>query len=125
MAPPVVSICHGDVLDIGGSTVDIDIGKRLLQTLNAGYHPHSKPTLPDELLYDDVGLLIWNKIIFTPEFYQTHDEIALLDAHGPGIVARIEPGVSVIDIGAGSVQLCFVCIHYRRGVTATPKVQIY
>ncbi|KAM4062883.1 histidine-specific methyltransferase, SAM-dependent domain-containing protein [Hirsutella rhossiliensis] len=80
------------------------VGDRLVRTLTAMYTPHAKPTLPDELLYDDVGLPIWNEIIFTPEFYQTHDEISLLDDHGDEIVAHLEPGVTVVDLGAGDTR---------------------
>jgi uncharacterized SAM-dependent methyltransferase len=92
---------HGDVMDIGGSRMHEDVGERLARTLTAVYGPNAKPTLPDELLYTDVGLPIWNEIIFTPEFYQTHDEIALFDAHGSDIVSRVRPGVTMIDLGVG------------------------
>lgn len=95
---------HGDVVDIGGSRMYDDVGDRLARTLkNPPGSANTKPTLPDELLYDDIGLPIWNEIIFTPEFYQTHDEIALFDAHGSDIVARAQPGVTLIDLGAGFV----------------------
>lgn len=99
--------CHGAVVDIGGSNMSGDVGERLTQALKATYSSSSgaKPTLPDELLYDDVGLPIWNEIIFTPEFYQTHDEIALFDANGPEIAARVQSGITIIDLGAGLVPL--------------------
>ena len=78
-----------------------NIGDRLLRILSEDYDPDDKPALPDELLYDDVGLPIWNEIIFTPEFYQTHDEIALLDRNGSEIAARFKSGLTIIDLGAG------------------------
>ncbi|KAK5995123.1 Ergothioneine biosynthesis protein 1 [Cladobotryum mycophilum] len=95
---------HGDVIDIGGSKMYDDVGGRLCRALTAVYGPNSKPTLPDELLYDDVGLPIWNEIIFTPEFYQTHDEIALFDTHGTDVAKRVNPGVTMIDLGAGDTR---------------------
>ncbi|KAG4258339.1 hypothetical protein FPRO03_03293 [Fusarium proliferatum] len=95
---------HGAVVDIGGSNMYDGVGKRLQEALTAPYSPTSKPTLPDELLYDDVGLPIWNQIIFTPEFYQTHDEIALFDEHGADVAARCPAGVTIIDLGAGLVH---------------------
>jgi EasF-like predicted methyltransferase len=88
---------HGAVVDIGGSNMYDDVAKRLEETLVAPYSSTSKPTLPDELLYDDVGLPIWNEIIFTPEFYQTHDEIALFDKHGADVAARCQAGVTIVD----------------------------
>ncbi|KKO97379.1 hypothetical protein THAR02_10515 [Trichoderma harzianum] len=95
---------HGDVMDIGGSRMHEDVGERLSRVLTAVYGPNAKPTLPDELLYTDVGLPIWNEIIFTPEFYQTHDEIALFDAHGSDIVGQVQPGVTMIDLGVGDTR---------------------
>ncbi|KAL6897185.1 histidine-specific methyltransferase [Trichoderma evansii] len=95
---------HGDVIDIGGSRLHEDVGERLAGVLTAVYGPSAKPTLPDELLYTDVGLPIWNEIIFTPEFYQTHDEIALFDAHGSDIIKRLQPGVTMIDLGVGDTR---------------------
>lgn len=78
-----------------------NVGERLERTLTAVYNPRDKPTLPDELLYDDIGLPIWNQIIFTPEFYQTHDEIELFRRHGVEVVARLKAGTTIIDLGAG------------------------
>ncbi|KAH7199906.1 histidine-specific methyltransferase [Fusarium oxysporum] len=104
MDPKNDAPAHGAVVDIGGSNMYDGIGKRLQEALTAPYSPTSKPTLPDELLYDDVGLPIWNQIIFTPEFYQTHDEIALFDKHGADVAARCPAGVTIIDLGAGLVH---------------------
>ncbi|RCI16836.1 hypothetical protein L249_2701 [Ophiocordyceps polyrhachis-furcata BCC 54312] len=114
----LTSPCVGRVLDIGGSEMHEQINDRLRRVLKATYSPQAKPTLPDELLYDDVGLPIWNEIIFTPEFYQTHDEMALLDAHGADIVSRLKPGVTVIDLGAGDTR------KVERLLVAFEKVQL-
>lgn len=94
-------INNGSVVDIGGSSMQDNLGKRLRSILEQPYNENNKPTLPDELLYDDIGLSIWNKIIFTPEFYQTHDEIDLLKKYGMYIARQAKPGVTIIDLGAG------------------------
>ena len=78
-----------------------DVKQRLEATFERPYDPDHPPTLPDELLYDDIGLPIWNEIIFTPEFYQTHDEIAIFDNNGADVAARVQPGVTMVDLGAG------------------------
>lgn len=103
---------NGTVVDIGGSKMYDSVAERLAETLNAPYSSTSKPVLPDELLYDDVGLPIWNQIIFTPEFYQTHDEIALFDKHGADIAKRVQAGVTVIDLGAGLVNHSRAAHHH-------------
>jgi len=94
-------IAHGNIINIGGADMSSDVTERLLSALQAKYDNNNKPTLPDELLYDDDGLPIWNDIISTPEFYQTHDEILLLQKHGESIARCVSPGVTIIDIGAG------------------------
>ncbi|PHH62492.1 hypothetical protein CDD81_7065 [Ophiocordyceps australis] len=94
---------HGAVVDIGGSAMNDDVGHKLACVIQTPCSSTTveKPTLPDECLYDDIGLPIWNEIIQTPEFYQTHDEIALFDLNGPEIVANTKPGTTLIDLGAG------------------------
>ncbi|QPG94494.1 hypothetical protein C2857_006205 [Epichloe festucae Fl1] len=105
MAPPLSkALAHGSVINIGGADMPSDITERLLSTLQAPYDRGNKPILPDELLYDDNGLRIWNEIIFTPEFYQTHDEIALFKRHGESIARLVSPGVTMVDIGAGDTR---------------------
>lgn len=81
-----------------------NVREQLAQVLEQPYDVESKPTLPDEILYHENGLKIWNKIISRPEFYQTSDEIALFEAHGQDMVSRMEPGVTMIDLGAGDTQ---------------------
>lgn len=92
---------HGAVEDIGGSTMAENVKERLQQVMAEPCTPPAKVTLPDELLYSELGLLIWNDLIFTPEFYQTHDEIAIFNKYGAEIIACVESGVTLIDLGAG------------------------
>ncbi|KAI5464723.1 histidine-specific methyltransferase [Mariannaea sp. PMI_226] len=97
---------NGAVIDIGGSRMRDYVKDRLVEVLKEQFVSGSTtPVLPDELLYDDVGLPIWNKIIFNAAFYQTHDEIALFDQHGAEIAARVQQkGVTLIDLGAGDTK---------------------
>ena len=92
---------HGQILDIGGSFLKGVYGDKLKDTLAAIAESRDTPTLPDELLYDDKGLLIWNQIISIPEFYQTHDEIALFDLHSAEIISHVDENVTMIDLGSG------------------------
>lgn len=94
---------HGEILDIGGSclrSVYVDQLKRTLTDIDND-EDTSPPTLPDELLYDDKGLLIWNQIISIPEFYQTHDEIALFDLNSAEIIRHVPDNVTMVDLGSG------------------------
>ncbi|OAQ96187.1 hypothetical protein LLEC1_02264 [Akanthomyces lecanii] len=92
---------HGQILDIGGSCLKGVYGDKLKDTLAAIAESRDMPTLPDELLYDDKGILIWNQIISIPEFYQTHDEIALFDLNSAEIISHVTKNVTIIDLGSG------------------------
>jgi uncharacterized SAM-dependent methyltransferase len=92
---------HGAVEDIGGSGMAGDVKERLRRVMAEPCTPPAKVTLPDELLYSELGLMIWNDLIFTPDFYQTHDEIAIFQDFGAEITERIRSGVTLIDLGAG------------------------
>lgn len=92
---------HGEILDIGGSCLKGVYIDQLKESLAAINDSRDIPTLPDELLYDDKGLLIWNQIIAIPEFYQTHDEIALFDINSCEIIRHVPENVTMIDLGSG------------------------
>lgn len=95
---------HGHILNIGGSSIKGLCADKLNQTLAEialSDYSHTPPTLPDELLYDDKGLLIWNDIISIPEFYQTHDETALFDINSDEIISHIPRDITMIDLGSG------------------------
>lgn len=92
---------HGEILDIGGSCLKSVYVNQLKETLTAVNDSQEVPTMPDELLYDDNGLLIWNQIISIPQFYQTHDEIALFDRNSTEILRHVPENVTMIDLGSG------------------------
>lgn len=81
-----------------------DVKERLRRVMAEPCPPPAKITLPDELLYSELGLMIWNDLIFTPDFYQTHDEIAIFQEFGAEITERVRSGVTLIDLGAGDTR---------------------
>ncbi|CAG9999039.1 unnamed protein product [Clonostachys byssicola] len=95
---------HGQVIDINGSKMSMNlkaaVEKEFLYIKKGG----EKPTMPDELLYTDIGLNLWKDIIHHESFYQTHDEAKLFDINGAEIVSRLRPGVVMIDLGAGDTE---------------------
>ncbi|KAF6813821.1 hypothetical protein CSOJ01_04386 [Colletotrichum sojae] len=99
---------HGTVCDIGGTQMSTSILKdlhRLFVEVASGCGGGGQhPTMPDELLYNDEGLAIWADIIFTPQFYQTRDEIRLFEKNSPEIATFIPDGAVMIDLGAGDMR---------------------
>ncbi|KAL0941849.1 uncharacterized protein CTRU02_204612 [Colletotrichum truncatum] len=96
---------HGTVLDIGGGNMSSNILDDLRRVFAmAALSGQPPPTMPDELLYDDKGLAIWADIIFTPEFYQTRDEITLFKKNSVEIANYIPEGAIMVDLGAGDMR---------------------
>ncbi|KAL2756034.1 hypothetical protein ACRALDRAFT_2027670 [Sodiomyces alcalophilus JCM 7366] len=122
MAPVYSKIpAHGTVLDIGGSDMSTSVRDRLRSVLLDDHAPGTIPVMPDELLYNDKGLAIWAEIIFTPEFYQTADEIAILARNSGEISKYIPDGVTMIDLGAGDLRKVenLLAVLEQRGTPST------
>lgn len=92
---------HGDVVDINGSRIALNLRSLVEEQFLRPYSPTQKPVLPDELLYTDTGLGVWRDIIHHPNFYQTYDEMALFDQYGAEIASQVQKDVVLIDLGAG------------------------
>lgn len=101
---------HGSVLDIGGGSMSSTILEDLHRVFAvAAKHEDAGvggsvevPTMPDELLYNDEGLAIWAEVIFTPEFYQTRDEMVLFEKNSEEMATVYIPNdATMIDLGAG------------------------
>ncbi|MFO7275409.1 MAG: L-histidine N(alpha)-methyltransferase [Pseudomonadota bacterium] len=53
-------------------------------------------------LYDERGSRLFERICTLPEYYLTRTEIAILDAHGDDIAARIGPDALLVEFGSGA-----------------------
>ncbi|KAI9000390.1 hypothetical protein DFJ74DRAFT_697612 [Hyaloraphidium curvatum] len=83
-----------------GKRVEVDVaGKRL--------NPLSLPTI---LLYDKVGLEIFDEITYLDEYYLTNAEMEILKQQGDEIIkaalggAGDEHGVAMVELGCGSMR---------------------
>lgn len=86
------------ILDIGGS----NLRESLLPMLqNRMLKPDEQCVLPSPLLSDDRGLALWRKINRLPGYYQTNEEVELLELYGTEIADLICPGTTLIDLGCG------------------------
>jgi uncharacterized SAM-dependent methyltransferase len=90
----------GDVIDIGGShlpdTLRAMLERKLLKEDRPGQH-----LLPSALLSDDKGLRYWRQLTHLIDYYQTRDEIHLLELYGQDIAQHMAPGSVMIDLGSG------------------------
>ena len=62
----------------------------------------SPKTLPCKLFYDREGSALFERITLLPEYYLTRSELEILRDQSDEIVGKVHPGVTVIELGAGS-----------------------
>ena len=95
--------------DAGAETTNIidirrgEVGISLLDELHRGLHvaPGEEKRLPTLLLYDEAGLLLFEKITYLEEYYLTNAEIGILENYSDQIAERIEPDSYVVELGSG------------------------
>ncbi|KAJ1664739.1 hypothetical protein IW140_002987 [Coemansia sp. RSA 1813] len=78
-------------------------------------------TLPTILLYDDLGLELFDRITYLPEYYLTTSEIDILETKIQEIVAEIPNDSDVIELGCGSLRKTTILLDalnkQRTGIT--------
>lgn len=100
-------------LILNNSTVDIiDIRVQnsvfsAVEAIQDGLDPpegkaRSFPTL---LLYDTVGLRLFEEITYLDEYYLTNTEIQVLETHARTIAERLPENSQIVELGSGCV-LC-------------------
>ncbi|KAL2832631.1 hypothetical protein BDW59DRAFT_139507 [Aspergillus cavernicola] len=63
------------------------------------------PFLPDTVIWNsDKCAELWTQLALRPEYYQTWEEIALLEKNGTEIAKHIRPGSVLIDLGPGDTR---------------------
>jgi dimethylhistidine N-methyltransferase len=60
--------------------------------------------LPPKLFYDGRGSELFEQITRLPEYYLTRTELSILQANASDIAAAAGPGITVIELGAGSAE---------------------
>ncbi len=86
------------IIDIGGCRLNESLRNMLITRMLT---PGKQCVLPSALLSDDDGSFLWRDMNRLPDYYQTRDEIALLEVHGKEIADLIAPNTVLIDVGCG------------------------
>jgi uncharacterized SAM-dependent methyltransferase len=101
--PPIKRPIHGssipEIIDIRRDKV----GRSLLEDIKSGLRPAGggEKSLPTLLLYDEVGLRLFEDITYLDEYYLTEAEIEVLKTHAGKIAKRIPDGSIVLELGSG------------------------
>jgi uncharacterized SAM-dependent methyltransferase len=91
-----------EIRDIRSAT-EVDLKKMILEGIRS-----KQPSLPTLLLYDKLGLKLFEKITYLDEYYLTKTEISILQSKSQEIVKRLglkDEGV-VIELGSGYSDFC-------------------
>lgn len=89
-----------EIVDIGG---DQGLQQYYNKVLRKWFFRPKKgqvPYISGSFTSSDLGLALWRKLSCLPDFYQTREEIALLQHWGREIANDIVPGSSIIDLGS-------------------------
>ncbi len=87
------------IIDIRGKAVE----ESVLDDIKDGLRPKNggEKKLPTLLLYDDVGLRLFEDITYLEDYYLTNAEIEVLEAHADNIAAHVAPGSLIVELGSG------------------------
>jgi hypothetical protein len=90
----------------GASIIDIrsDVEESSIRDdILSGLQPPSgqMKQMPTLLLYDSVGLKLFEEITYIDEYYLTNYEIELLEHQASSIAGSIEPGSMIVELGSG------------------------
>ena len=61
----------------------------------------SSKSLPQLLLWDAMGLILFNKFAASSTYYPAKKEIGLLQEHAEHIAGTIPPGSIIVELGSG------------------------
>jgi hypothetical protein len=69
--------------------------------LDALDQPQSLKSIPTFVLYDNLGLQLFDQITCLDEYYLTNAERAILQEHADELADRVKNGSIIIELGAG------------------------
>lgn len=92
------------IFDIRQSLQSTSLINEIIQGLED--RPNQSRQLPTLLLYDEVGLKLFEDITYLDEYYLTGEEIELLENNAKDIANTIPAHSIVLELGSGYVSLC-------------------
>ncbi|TAQ87539.1 hypothetical protein B7494_g4128 [Chlorociboria aeruginascens] len=90
-----------DIINIRHDAVEINLKGELLSLLMPERGPKRMPTL---LLYDELGLQLFEKVTYLPEYYLTNAEIDVLERSADSIARAVPPNSMVVELGSGNLR---------------------
>ena len=72
-----------------------------INTMLRPSYPDTEKRLPTMLLYDEIGLKLFEDITYLEEYYLTNAEIEILGRYADAIADRVLPGSQIVELGSG------------------------
>ncbi|QIW99332.1 hypothetical protein AMS68_004850 [Peltaster fructicola] len=91
-----------NIIDIRSDAAGIELKEEIRRGLNPA--PGCSKTLPTLLLYDAVGLKLFETITYLDEYYLTNEEINVLETYAIRIAERIPDGAILLELGSGNLR---------------------
>ncbi|KAI0219812.1 hypothetical protein L0F63_007201 [Massospora cicadina] len=88
------------VMLIRGRYTEADLKQAILK----GIANESAKTIPTLVLYDDLGLQLFDQVTYLDEYYLSAAEIDIINAQTNQIVESIPNGAAIIELGSGSLR---------------------
>ncbi|KAH8696526.1 putative N-methyltransferase [Talaromyces proteolyticus] len=103
MSPALVSNNSAvDIIDIRVNGSDFSAVGAIQDGLDP---PRDKPrSFPTLLLYDTVGLRLFEEITYLDEYYLTNAEIDVLETHARTIAERLPANSQLVELGSGNLR---------------------
>ena len=103
MSPALLSNGSVDIIDIRENDTTFSAATAIQDGLDP---PNGKPrSFPTLLLYDAVGLRLFEEITYVDEYYLTNTEIEVLEKHARTIAERLPDQSQLVELGSGCVPL--------------------
>ncbi|PGH11748.1 hypothetical protein AJ80_07009 [Polytolypa hystricis UAMH7299] len=99
---PAQSLGEVAIVDIRRNDLNTSLAKDIYKGLNP--QNGGEKTLPTMLLYDTVGLRLFEDITYLDEYYLTNAEIEALTANAAKIVERFPDNCQLVELGSGNLR---------------------
>jgi hypothetical protein len=89
----------GGIIDIRRGAIEHSVLEDMMSKLQPGTGKEKQ--MPTLLLYDELGLKLFEDITYLDEYYLTNAEIDVLQRNAADIASRLRPDSMIVELGSG------------------------
>lgn len=84
----------------------------------------TQKAIPCKWLYDAAGSSLFEQICVQPEYYPARVEFALLEQAAPAVLAELEPGATLIELGSGASRKTRILLSGSTAISTYVPIDI-